>query len=677
MNAATTGYANSREHLMDELALVGMFIARAVARGRLEGWLEATAPSIEITDEMLFERFRIVEANLAASGRALPMDVLRRRLELTVTEQRVLWTLLAYELDPRSRRLLDHLSTEQSTGVRMGTLLALLYGEAEGSCYVELAPGGHLDSLRLVEIEPSPVASCQRRIRVADRVVELASGIVRLDREVAQFATLDETPPIRQLVMETALDESVTAFVRGSAESSGLSPMLVLIGSEGAGRRTLVRNAVGRAGLSLLSVDCEVMPTEGAELERAFGSIFREARFFGAAVMFEKLDRLLHEHGAARMRILDRAGLSTAAQPMIATMSAECSVMTARGVHAVSVPPLREIDRVKLWRQALGATDEGDLSVDLAPRYNVTGGVIVAAAERANQQALAEQRSVNADDIHHAIRGHVDALLGGLGTRIFTTQRWDDIVLPDDTLAEVREMVARVKHRRQVFENWGFAKKLQRGLGLSALFHGPPGTGKTMVAGLVARELGLDLYQVDLSRVVSKWVGETEKQLASLFAAAESGHAILLFDEADSLFAKRTDVKSSNDRYANLEVNYLLQRMESFAGITILTTNHDSAIDEAFRRRLSFRVEFPKPESEERERIWRAIVPREAQLASDVDFGELADSYEMTGGYIRNAALRAAFFAAAEGSAIRRDHLQRAATLEMTSMGKVIGARGH
>jgi SpoVK/Ycf46/Vps4 family AAA+-type ATPase len=171
--------------------------------------------------------------------------------------------------------------------------------------------------------------------------------------------------------------------------------------------------------------------------------------------------------------------------------------------------------------------------------------------------------------------------------------------------------------------------------------------------------------------------GETEKQLASLFAAAESGHAIILFDEADSLFAKRTDVKSSNDRYANLEVNYLLQRMESFTGITILTTNHDSAIDEAFRRRLSFRVEFPKPESEERERIWRAIVPPAAQLAADVDFGELADRYEMTGGYIRNAALRAAFFAAAEGSAIRREHLQRAATLEMASMGKVVHGRAH
>jgi SpoVK/Ycf46/Vps4 family AAA+-type ATPase len=349
---------------------------------------------------------------------------------------------------------------------------------------------------------------------------------------------------------------------------------------------------------------------------------------------------------------------------------------SARGVSSVAVPPLREHDRSELWRRQLPSAS-ADLAIEAAQRYQVTGGVIVSAARRATQQADAELRALDAEDIHRAIRGHIDSRLGGLGTRVLTTQSWDDAVLPDDTLAEVREMIARIKYRRLVFDEWGFAKKLQRGLGLSALFHGPPGTGKTMVAGLIARELGLDLYQVDLSRVVSKWVGETEKQLSNLFAAAETGHAILLFDEADSLFSKRTDVKSSNDRYANLEVNYLLQRMESFAGITILTTNHDSAIDEAFRRRLSFRIEFPEPDSDERVRIWRAIVPQAAQLATDVDFGELAERYEMTGGYIRNAALRAAFFAAAEASAITRDHLQRAAALEMASMGKVVRGRAH
>ena len=206
------------------------------------------------------------------------------------------------------------------------------------------------------------------------------------------------------------------------------------------------------------------------------------------------------------------------------------------------------------------------------------------------------------------------------------------------------------------------------------LLFGPPGTGKTMVAGLIADALQLDLYQVDLSKVVSKWVGETEKNLGELFDAAEAGHAILLFDEADSLFAKRTQVQSSNDRYANLEVNYLLQRMEAFAGIVILTTNHDAAIDEAFRRRLSLRVDFPVPEPDERERLWRALLPAEAALGPDIDYPALADRFEMTGGYIKNAVVRAAFLAADEAAPIAMRHLLRAARAEYQAMGKVIAA---
>jgi SpoVK/Ycf46/Vps4 family AAA+-type ATPase len=200
---------------------------------------------------------------------------------------------------------------------------------------------------------------------------------------------------------------------------------------------------------------------------------------------------------------------------------------------------------------------------------------------------------------------------------------------------------------------------------------GPPGTGKTMVAGLIAQELGLDLYQVDLSRVTSKYIGETEKNLATLFDAAECGHAVLLFDEADSLFAKRTEVRSSNDRYANLEVGYLLQRIESFTGIALLTTNHESSIDEAFRRRLALHVRFPLPDEQHRERLWRSMLPVQAETAADIDFSRLAHDFEMTGGYIKNAALRAAYLAADEGRPIGMNHLWRAARSEYESTGKV------
>jgi SpoVK/Ycf46/Vps4 family AAA+-type ATPase len=222
-----------------------------------------------------------------------------------------------------------------------------------------------------------------------------------------------------------------------------------------------------------------------------------------------------------------------------------------------------------------------------------------------------------------------------------------------------------------VYEDWGFAEKLGKGLGVAALFTGPPGTGKTMAAGLVARALQVTLYQVDISKIVSKWVGETEKNLATLFDAAEAGHAILLFDEADALFGKRTDVKSSNDRHANQETNFLLQRLETYAGICILTSNHETAIDEAFRRRLTVHVRFPMPDADERRRLWTAMIPNSAPRADMLGVERLAETYVMTGGYIRNAVLRAAFLAADEDGMIDARRLARAAQLEYEAMGKI------
>jgi SpoVK/Ycf46/Vps4 family AAA+-type ATPase len=265
----------------------------------------------------------------------------------------------------------------------------------------------------------------------------------------------------------------------------------------------------------------------------------------------------------------------------------------------------------------------------------------------------------------------LDDRLGQFAKRMTVTQTWDDIVLPQDQLDSVIELMARIRQRRTVYEQWGFAAKVGKGLGVSALFSGPPGTGKTMVAGLIAKDLGLELYQVDLSRIVSKWIGETEQNLAALFDAAEAGHAILLFDEADSLFGKRTDVKSSNDRNANLETNYLLQRLEGFTGICLLTSNHESHIDPAFQRRLSLHLRFELPDDAERAQLWRAMLPGAAPVAGSVDFAALGRRYAMSGGYIRNAALRAAFLAADEGAVISAAHLERAARVEYEGMGKI------
>lgn len=665
-------YKSAEEHLRDHLLLVQMFISRAVRRGRSEGWLDPGAELPEVTDEALRSRFQMLEERTAMTAPTLPLDLMRKRLGLSISEQFVLWTLLAYELDPRLRRLITHVATEVTTGLTVGTLESILYFDAAALGLVELSHAGRLQASRIVEIEDAAVPYCLRRIRLVERVRELAVGVLRLDRELEACVALITTPPSASLVISEDVHNNVDGLIRTTVQTPN-SPILFLVGQEGSGRRTLLRRGFVYAGLNVLSVRSADFPSEQSQREQCARACLREAQLFDAALVLEDLDKGVDgTEQSSLLRTFERAGLSAFPGPVAVTLTTEQSVRSERGAVWFQLENLRESDRASLWTRELGELADPALVVDVAQRYQVSGGTIVAAAGRATQRAQLEQRTVNGDDIHLAVRGHIDLRLAGMGTRVITSQTWDDIVLTEDVLAEVQEVIARVKHRRQVYESWGFARKLGRGLGLSALFYGPPGTGKTMVAGLIARELGLDLYQVDLSRIVSKWVGETEKHLANLFSAAESGHAILLFDEADSLFSKRTEVKSANDRYANLEVNYLLQRMEAFAGITILTTNHDTAIDEAFRRRLAFRIEFPKPDIEERERIWRAVVPPQAEIGGDVDFSELARRYEMTGGYIRNAALRAAFFAASDQCAITGEHFRRAATLEISSMGKVV-----
>jgi SpoVK/Ycf46/Vps4 family AAA+-type ATPase len=269
------------------------------------------------------------------------------------------------------------------------------------------------------------------------------------------------------------------------------------------------------------------------------------------------------------------------------------------------------------------------------------------------------------------VRQHLENRLGSTANRVTRLASWADIVLPEDITDSLLELTARVRHRKQVYEQWGFDRSMTTSRGITALFQGSPGTGKTMVAGVIARDLGLELYRVDVSRITSKWIGETEKNLGSLFDAAEDGQVLLLFDEADSLFAKRTEVKTSVDRYANMEVNYLLQRLDSFEGIAILTTNFGNAIDPAFKRRLTYRMTFPFPDEEMREQLWKSLIPPQVPVQGKLDFAGLSQRFRLSGGYIRNAALRAAFLAAEEGSSLTHEHLERAIRMEFREIGKL------
>jgi SpoVK/Ycf46/Vps4 family AAA+-type ATPase len=313
---------------------------------------------------------------------------------------------------------------------------------------------------------------------------------------------------------------------------------------------------------------------------------------------------------------------------------------------------------------------------ELAGTFRLSAGQIRDAA--ATARGMARWRDpdggrVTLADLNAACRLQSNPKLATLAKKIEPHYAWADIVLPTDRLAQLREICDQVRFRARVHEDWGFGRKLALGKGLAVLFAGPSGTGKTMAAEIIAGELGLDLYKIDLALVVSKYIGETEKNLGRIFAEAEASNAILFFDEADALFGKRGEVGDAHDRYANLEVAYLLQRIEEYEGITILATNLRKNMDDAFVRRMQFIVEFPFPSERDRMRIWEQVWPASLPRDPALDLAFMARRCEIAGGNIRNIALAAAFLAAADGEVVTNQHLARATRREYQKMGKVIG----
>ncbi len=327
-------------------------------------------------------------------------------------------------------------------------------------------------------------------------------------------------------------------------------------------------------------------------------------------------------------------------------------------------------ERRTAWQQVLNGADSGHIDLQaLAARFSLSAGQMRQAFEEA--QLRAGEEPVRTADLQGAARAQAGGSLGRLARCLEGRQTWDDLVLPPRQTQQLQEIVRTMRHRDHVFGAWGFDQKLPYGRGIGVLFAGQSGTGKTMAATILARELDLDLYQVDLSSVVSKYIGETEKNLSRIFQAAQTGNAILFFDEADALFGKRSEVKDAHDRYANIEIAYLLQRLEQYEGILILSTNLSKNLDEGFARRLQHTVEFPFPDARHRERIWRKAFPAGAPLDRELDLTFMANQFELAGGNIRNIALAAAFLAAEQNSSIQMEHVILSTERELHKIGRL------
>ncbi len=588
---------------------------------------------------------------------AHPAAWLRTRLGLTVTEERVLWLLIAHELCPTSRHFIRELGSEQVPDPTLDTIRRVVYGAHDPRAWRELGPSGALLRLGLIEwTNGDGVPEHRRTLRAASRVLALVHGEVELDPELASCATID-VPRIDLEALEVAPEIARKVGAAIAAEA-----IVIVHGAAGSGRRSLLCAIAGRA---LLQIDGRSIATERDRAKRQLRLIARECRLLDRTPLLVHVDAL-----AAVGEVADRLDLVEQELPglVLATASRAPSRRWRRAPVAIELPALTGTQLARLWSRVLPEASPGDAEL-LATMYPLAPALVEAVGAVAHREAAGT--TMRPEHIEAGVRSVLDDRLAGLATRVTVTQTWDDLILPDDQTTAVIELLARIRRRRRVYEEWGFAQKLGKGLGVAALFSGPPGTGKSMCAALIAADLRTELYQVDVSKIASKWIGETEKNLAALFDAAEAGHAILLFDEADALFGKRTAVTSSNDHHANQQVNYLLQRLESFSGICILTTNNDAALDEAFRRRLAIHIRFPVPDTDERARLWQAMLPSSAPVAPGLPFDDLARKYVMSGGYIRNAVLRAAFLAADEDLPITAFHLTQAAQLEYEAMGKL------
>jgi len=428
-------------------------------------------------------------------------------------------------------------------------------------------------------------------------------------------------------------------------------------------------------------VDLERLMSEGdSSYAKALRFIQREAQLQEAAVYWKGFDTLLQEEKKGLLAAFLSAMDDRPALTFLAGEKVWDPADALRAVSFVRVELRRPTssERARLWSAALNGSHTVDADVDLtglATKFKFTGGQILdaaATAENLTRFRDAETARVTMRDLSDACRLHSNQKLATLARKVTPKYGWQDIVLPADRLDQLREICNHVKYRDRVYGDWGFDRKLSLGKGLSVLFAGPSGTGKTMAAEIIAGELGLDLYKIDLSTVVSKYIGETEKNLSRIFTEAETSNSILFFDEADALFGKRSEVKDSHDRYANIEIGYLLQRMEEYEGVVILATNFRKNMDEAFVRRLHFTVEFPFPNEEDRRRIWQGVWPSDAPRDTGLDLEFLARRFQITGGNIRNIALAGAFLAANENGVVGMPHLLRATQREYQKMGKVV-----
>jgi hypothetical protein len=604
-------------------------------------------------------------AGADVDARQTPLGTLVQRLGLGRVDGALVAGALAYAVDLDTRELVHALAPRRKPALYVETCADVL-GLPVVDLLRAVAPGSELRRCRVLAVDGDGL----------DAAIELHPSTLGW-----LLGDLDLQPPVAAVARIASSMEPAGVLPEATRNAiDGLVPLVkqsrvavVIRGPRGSGRQAAahrLRAALGKVGVVISAP--ALVEAEKVHRMSLLGPALVAAQLRDAVVYLADADALYDERG--EMAPEHASALRQFGGVLVAGSTGKGGHLDlGRPQLLVTMPRTELADRERAWAEELAAR-KGPVAeaAELAARYVIGAGAIGDVVEEAARYAAAARVAIDRDVLEQAVSRRLSLRLGTYGSVVSRKAKMSELVLPDDVIDTLRDMIAMVRERAQILERWGYQRHLGISRGVAGLYSGEPGTGKTMAASVVASELGLELVRIDLSAVVSKYVGETEKNLAKIFDEAQDAHAMLLFDEADSLFGKRTELKSAQDRFANLEVNYILQRMETFDGVSVLTTNAESAIDPALQRRLNFRIRFPEPEVDERAKLWRQLLPPATNLHDRVDFTALAERFDMTGGYIKNAVVRAAVIAARAGRAMVADDLWTGAHHEYVEMGKVM-----
>lgn len=596
------------------------------------------------------------------------IDVITSIFGLSSFERKVLLMCAGVELDSEFASLISSIQGGQGQILPTFSLALSVFSDAQWNA---LSPGSPLRYWHLIEIDSNQLIT-KSPLRINERVLHYLAGIQHLDENLEGYVeACIESYELVQSHLE--LVNNITQTY-SSANGTSTFPLIRLNGNELVDNLGIASNVCSTLGLSLYSMSGRIIPENIKEMTHLLRIWNRESAL-GAGALF--LD--CHETDkadASRSQLLST--FCNNIQSVIFLSSHQWTPKLNRPnlVFDVNKPTANE--QLILWKESLnGQTKNLDGHLQkLVSQFNLSAQTIRKSGAEVNKnfsktgKTKANSKEKMEDLLWQTTCKFTRPGLNELAQHIQSFATWDDLILPEVQKTTLREIAMHIRQQHKVYESWGFASKSTRGLGISALFTGDSGTGKTMASEVLASELKLDLYRIDLSQVVNKYIGETEKNLKKIFDAAEEGGAILLFDEADALFGKRSEVKDSHDRFANIEVSYLLQRMEAFRGLTVLTTNLKSSLDKAFLRRIRFVVQFPFPDMVQRAGIWQHVFPADTPI-DKLDIQKLA-RLNIAGGNIRNIAMNAAFIAADNGEPVNMMHLSRAAKSEYHKMEKAM-----